>query len=431
MRARFLKSPEKMSSGKSIFRMLLLLLAVAVALPLIACETPVYRYAMYRWAPAPFEVYFFHSEELTEDEKELHAELLSMAEDEESPLNCSLLSIDLEKDPDLTGVLPDIKASWEANKDQLQPGYLVTNPQGAVIHAGSLDKSELVLLSSSPARTALTSSLQEGHAIVFVLLKGSDLKANQESAAVLKQLCQDVEDGKVNLYSVPQDPAAREDVASQQEEGSPPPMDPGHRVTFIEVDREDKAEKFLVGSLLAVESDLEEITHPMVFPVYGRARALVPYIGKGVHRDNLLDCLEFVTGACSCTVKEQNPGTDLLVRFDWETAAAQIADRFGSEEGNESQFGGEDFFPELIIGPAVSTDGEQPATGDEQMPGDAVAQNDPPAGDSAAQALPVSDTGSEELESATKATGVATIGLLLGVFLLVVLLLSVFVLRPR
>ena len=65
-----------MSSGKSIFRMLLLLLAVAVALPLIACETPVYRYAMYRWAPAPFEVYFFHSEELTEDQKELHAELI-------------------------------------------------------------------------------------------------------------------------------------------------------------------------------------------------------------------------------------------------------------------------------------------------------------------------------------------------------------------
>jgi hypothetical protein len=60
-----------------------------------------------------------------------------------------------------------------------------------------------------------------------------------------------------------------------------------------------------------------------------------------------------------------------------------------------------------------------------------VAQNDPPAGDSTAQASPVSDTGSEELESATRATGVATIGLLLGVFLLVVLLLSVFMLRPR
>ena len=96
-----------MSSGKSIFRMLLLLLAVAVALPLIACETPVYRYAMYRWAPAPFEVYFFHSGELSEDDKELHAEMLSIAQDDESPLNCSLISVDLEKDPgettDLSG----------------------------------------------------------------------------------------------------------------------------------------------------------------------------------------------------------------------------------------------------------------------------------------------------------------------------------------
>lgn len=53
--------------------------------------------------------------------------------------------------------------------------------------------------------------------------------------------------------------------------------------------------------------------------------------------------------ACSCTVKEQNPGVDLLVRYDWEAAAAALADKFGNEEGNESQFGPEMFFPELII----------------------------------------------------------------------------------
>jgi hypothetical protein len=209
-------------------------------------------------------------------------------------------------------------------------------------------------------------------------------------------------------------------------------MKSAHTVTFIEVDRADEAEKYLVQSLLAVESDLDEITHPMVFPVYGRARALVPYIGKGVHRDNLIDCLEFVTGACSCTVKEQNPGIDLLVRYDWETAAAQLADRFGSEEGNESQFGGEDFFPELIVGPLASSESavgedQQPNLDEEQQPTEnAVSQTDTPA-------LATGDAESDDPGPRPKvmATGIATIGLLIGVFLLVVLLLSVFVLRPR
>jgi hypothetical protein len=384
---------------------------------------------MYRWEPAPFEVYFFHSGDLSEEDKELHAEMLSIAQDEESPLNCSLLSVDLEKDPELTGVLPDVRASWERHKDRLQPGYLVTNPQGSVIHAGSLDNQELQRLATSPARTALSQQLKQGHAVVFLLLKGDDAAANKESAEVLAQLCQDVEEGKVELYAVPQDPAAREDVETQQAAGTAPPMKSAHTVTFIEVDRADEAEKYLVQSLLAVESDLDEITHPMVFPVYGRARALVPYIGKGVHRDNLIDCLEFVTGACSCTVKEQNPGIDLLVRYDWETAAAQLADRFGSEEGNESQFGGEDFFPELIVGPLASSESavgedQQANSSGPQATDNVVSQTDAPA-------PAAGDVENDDKTPKVMATGVATIGLLIGVFLLVVLLLSVFVLRPR
>jgi len=429
MLLRFVTNPARSSRPQPVGRLLMLLVLVAVGIPLVACETPVYRYAMYRWEPAPFEVYFFHSGDLSEEDKELHAEMLSIAQDEESPLNCSLLSVDLEKDPELTGVLPDVRASWETHKDRLQPGYLVTNPQGSVIHAGSLDNQELQRLATSPARTALSQQLKQGHAVVFLLLKGDDAAANTESAKVLAQLCQDVEDGKVELYAVPQDPAAREDVESQQAAGTATPMKSAHTVTFIEVDRTDEAEKYLVQSLLAVESDLDEITHPMVFPVYGRARALVPYIGKGVHRDNLIDCLEFVTGACSCTVKEQNPGIDLLVRYDWETAAAQLADRFGSEEGNESQFGGEDFFPELIVGPLASSESaveedQQANSSDSQATENVVSQTD-------ATAPAVGDVDTDDKSPKVMATGVATIGLLLGVFLLVVLLLSIFVLRPR
>ena len=36
------------------------------------CDTPVYRYAMYRWDPAPYEIYYFHSEAIAEPAAALH-----------------------------------------------------------------------------------------------------------------------------------------------------------------------------------------------------------------------------------------------------------------------------------------------------------------------------------------------------------------------
>jgi len=83
--------------------------------------------------------------------------------------------------------------------------------------------------------------------------------------------------------------------------------------------------------------------------VFGRARAIPPCIDKGITVQNLARELTFIAGACSCTIKEQNPGVDLLVRFDWDKAAATIAEKFGAEEGNEKQIGSSEFFPDLLI----------------------------------------------------------------------------------
>jgi hypothetical protein len=79
-----------------------------------------------------------------------------------------------------------------------------------------------------------------------------------------------------------------------------------------------------------------------------------------------VEVIEFISGACSCTVKEQNPGVDLLMRHDWDAAAEKLAAQFGAEEGNEGEFGADAFFPELII-PAA-----QPPSADPLQPADAL-----------------------------------------------------------
>ena len=108
--------------------------------------------------------------------------------------------------------------------------------------------------------------------------------------------------------------------------GYGPPVAPANlKVAFstVRISRGDPAERMFVAMLLHSEKDLlsEEFAgEPMVFPVFGRGRLLWVLVGKGINRDNILESCDYITGACSCEVKFQNPGLDLLVSKDWDKA---------------------------------------------------------------------------------------------------------------
>src|SRR5262249_2160935 len=70
--------------------------------------------------------------------------------------------------------------------------------------------------------------------------------------------------------------------------------------------------------LLSSESDLKDHKEPMAFPIFGQARVLYALVGAGIKRENIDQAASFLAGSCSCQVKEQNPGTDLLVAADWK-----------------------------------------------------------------------------------------------------------------
>jgi hypothetical protein len=122
------------------------------------------------------------------------------------------------------------------------------------------------------------------------------------------------------------------------------PASPSYELGFVKIGRNDPQEQWLVRMLHAMEPELKKEDSPMTFMAYGRGRVLLPCIGKGITRENLVYMIEFITSACSCTVKEQNPGVDLLVRYDWEAAAAKLAEKFAAEEGAPGMF-----YPELVI----------------------------------------------------------------------------------
>jgi hypothetical protein len=88
--------------------------------------------------------------------------------------------------------------------------------------------------------------------------------------------------------------------------------------SLIRVPRSE-SESGLAAMLLSSEPDLVALPEPMVFPVFGRGRALLALIGAGITEKNIFDAAEFLVGPCSCQVKEQNPGFDLLLSADWQT----------------------------------------------------------------------------------------------------------------
>jgi hypothetical protein len=123
-----------------------------------------------------------------------------------------------------------------------------------------------------------------------------------------------------------------------------------------------------IEMLLSSEEDLrEEKPQTMAFPIFGRGRALYALVGKGINNDTIDAAGADLTGPCTCTVKEQNPGIDMLMPVAWDELVEKLpeADKplpplvgltgFG-EEPEKTE-------PEPGSGAAEAGTTEDPATG--------------------------------------------------------------------
>jgi len=72
---------------------------------------------------------------------------------------------------------------------------------------------------------------------------------------------------------------------------------------------------------LRTEDDLASFDdEPIAFPVFARSIALYALLGQGITPVTIERACRFLAGPCSCVVKAENPGTDLLVSANWEDA---------------------------------------------------------------------------------------------------------------
>jgi hypothetical protein len=268
----------------------------------MACNVPVFRYALEHWRPDPYRLTVFHRGPLGEVEE---ARLAALEEQRSQTwINASVRTVDVDDLPEADR--PLVAALGEGPLPRLVVQYPAALHLDVPVWTGGLGTDELAALLDSPVRRELVRRLAAGETAVWVLLTTGD--ATQDDAAVatlteeLKLLSR-----KLKLPELTESP---EDILL----GSTP-----LKVAFslLTVRRDNPEEQALTAMLLGCEEDLADTTEPMVFPVFGRGRVLLPLVGPGITADNIHTSAAFLTGACSCQVKNQNPGFDLLHTADW------------------------------------------------------------------------------------------------------------------
>lgn len=267
----------------------ILLLTVTAA---CACQVPVFRYALERWEPGSYQ--------------------LRVPDGAQILLPVEPVNVEIEKSADVTQL------------ELLFPPKL-RQAAGPPVWSGPLSEENMRRVFDSPLRQELRQRLLAGESAVWLLLESGDAAKDDAAAQrVAKDLQAAQEKLKLPDGVITQDeanePGKRRENADVLQSDLPLKIE----FSLLRVSRENVEEVALIAMLMRLEPDLGDyVAEPMVFPIFGRGRALEPLIGKGINADNVFDAASYLCGACSCEIKEQNPGIDLLMAADWEPVASK------------------------------------------------------------------------------------------------------------
>ncbi len=296
---------------------LAVILASGVAL---ACQVPVFRFALERWEADPYQVTVFPGPSGTFSETE-QAAIDYLESQEPDRLNPATSGVAANLDLEIAAAPAEgaATAKLRVTYPQRIRGY-----EMKPIWEGELTLENARRLIDSPTRRELAKRLLAGESAVWLVVEGADAAANDAAVTTLEEAI-----GKAKeTLRIPDGVMTRQEAESAENFAAVNSDDilRSHvplKIDFsvLRISRDDPAEALFLPMVLNIEDDLGQYAaDTMVFPVFGRGRLLEPLIERGIHVDNVMEYGAYICGACSCEVKDQNPGLDLLVAADWETA---------------------------------------------------------------------------------------------------------------
>ncbi|MBI86126.1 MAG: hypothetical protein CMJ81_23260 [Planctomycetaceae bacterium] len=285
-----------------------------------ACNIPVFRYALQRWEPDNYELVVLHRQSLNDEQLELLRSLEVAREDPVSPVNINVRLVALDQPLQQQ----DQQLLSQVDPPDVSPWMLVRYPAftntDRLAFSAPFNTETVQALLDSPLRRVIVERILSGDSAVWVLIESGNQLQDDAAEQVLKRRLQQLE----KTLQLP-GPIENEidslfptDASASSDDQEYPPI----RFELIRVSRKVENERAFVSMLINSEIDLHEFDEPVAIPIFGRARSHFALVGRGINEENIEESCQFLVGACSCEVKSQNPGADLLVRANWESFVA-------------------------------------------------------------------------------------------------------------
>ena len=290
--------------------LVLLVLLLTLARAAECCTVPVFRYALDHWEP---DRYLLTAPANALENPALAPALRALRGN--SPVNLELR----------TDAPPNSPAT-------------LTFPRSVTpVFTGPLDAATLARLTNSPARREIARRLLAGDSAVWVLVESGPREANDAKAAALTKRLKFLEQVARLPVIDPNDPTSklgpgpalrlgfsllRVPSAGDLQSPSLANDSNGRRLQTAGTADETPFLKMLAGP----KADAELTQGPWLAVIFGRGRVLGAWPAADFGDEELEEACLFLLGACSCRVKEQNPGWDLLMNMDWaeELQAAAV-----------------------------------------------------------------------------------------------------------
>ncbi len=275
-----------------------------------ACNIPVFRYALERWKSDEYEIVIYHTDKLTPKEEAVVARLESNSLAQGGNANATVLrvAVETEKSSDRAAAWKSIAAQAKASLPYVTV-QLKTNASRTIdAWHGSIEEASHLEIVDSPARRELAKRLLNGHSVVWLLLESDNATENQKMAELLKQQCRELE----TYIKLPEGIGA---PGSELYSEVPLLV----KFSYLVIAANTPDERFLAHLIQNFHPEAAESKLPLIAPVFGRGRLLEVIPSEEFTSDLMRDLTMFMSGACSCQVKDRNPGIDLLMNRPWET----------------------------------------------------------------------------------------------------------------
>ena len=180
----------------------------------------------------------------------------------------------------------------------------------------------------SPLLEKIANHLVSGYSAVWIQVDSGNKEADDLAFKRLNERLTFFESVAVLPHIDPNDPSNR--------------IGPGPELAIrfiaIRVDRTHPISRKLAGPNFESLRDDEA----WIAPVFGRGRVLGAWPASLMNEEGIDEACFYLTGACSCQVKVQNPGWDLTMNVDWDERLLAADSEDGPPVAVEESSGGDD-----------------------------------------------------------------------------------------